>query len=259
MTEIKLFHGDCLDILDTVEEHSVSLILTDLPYGVLNKDNEGARWDSVIPLKPLWTKLLRILKPGVAILLFAQGMFTAELMKSNPKMWRYNLIWDKCATTGFLNAKRMPLRRHEDICVFYKTLPTYNPQMSKCEPHERNHSRGRLTKQPTNRCYGDFKGAPSLITDEKYPTSIITVQKKHKNGEWYHPTEKPVPLLEYLIRTYSNEGDTVLDATMGSGSTMVACVNTLRGGIGIELEEQYFSIAQKRVNEAIRDKAEKLF
>jgi DNA modification methylase len=143
--------------------------------------------------------------------------------------------------------------------VFYKTLPTYNPQMSKCEPHERNHSRGNLSKKPTNRCYGDFKGAQSLITDEKYPTSIITVPKKHKNGEWYHPTEKPVPLLEYLIRTYSNEKDTVLDATMGSGSTMVACVNTLRGGIGIELEEQYFSIAQKRVNEAIRDKAEKLF
>jgi site-specific DNA-methyltransferase (adenine-specific)/modification methylase len=186
-------------------------------------------------------------------------MFTARLMMSNPKMWRYNLIWDKVGKTGFLNANRMPLRQHEDICVFYDRQPTYHPQMVKCEPHKRNHSRGNNHAPCKNSCYGSFVETPTIITDEKFPGSIITIPKEHKNGSFYHPTQKSVALLEYLIRTYSNEGDTVLDATMGSGSTMVACVNTLRRGIGIELNDEYFAIAEKRVREAKAEISSRLF
>jgi DNA modification methylase len=179
-------------------------------------------------------------------------MFTAQLMMSNTKLWRYNLVWDKVAKNGFLNANRMPLRQHEDICVFYKTLPTYNPQMAKCEPHKRNHSKGNMVKPNKNSCYGKFVEVPTKITDEKYPTSIITISKEHKTGYFFHPTQKPVALLEYLIRTYTNEGDTVLDNTMGSGSTMIACINTNRNGIGIELNEDYFKIAQNRVKNTLQ-------
>jgi site-specific DNA-methyltransferase (adenine-specific)/modification methylase len=196
---------------------------------------------------------------GGAILLFAQGMFTAKLMMSNPTMWRYNLIWDKMAKTGFLNANRMPLRQHEDICVFYDKLPTYNPQMVRCEPHKRNHSKGNSHEPSQNSCYGTFVETPTIISDEKFPSSIISIPKDHKNGCFFHPTQKSVALLEYLIKTYSNEGDTVLDATMGSGSTMVACVNTGREGIGIEMQPKYYDIAVKRVNDAEFDKHSRLF
>jgi DNA modification methylase len=237
---IDLRRGDCFEILPTIEDKSVDLILTDLPYEVLNKANENATWDKMLPLDKLWVEFKRVIKSGGAILLFSQGMFTAKLMMSNPTWWRYNLIWDKVASTGFLNANRMPLRRHEDICVFYDKLPTYNPQMEKCEPHKRNHSKGNNHKPSLNSCYGSFVETPTIISDEKFPTSIISISKEHKNGNFYHPTQKAVPLLEYLIKTYSNEGDTVLDATMGSGSTMVACLNTNRSGIGIELEQKFF-------------------
>jgi DNA modification methylase len=213
----------------------------------------------MLPLDKLWVEFKRVIKSGGAILLFSQGMFTAKLMMSNPTWWRYNLIWDKVASTGFLNANRMPLRRHEDIFVFYDKLPTYNPQMEKCEPHKRNHSKGNNHKPSLNSCYGSFVETPTIISDEKFPTSIISISKEHKNGNFYHPTQKAVPLLEYLIKTYSNEGDTVLDATMGSGSTMVACLNTNRSGIGIELEQKFFCIAEKRVKEAARDKESRFF
>jgi DNA modification methylase len=256
---IDLRHGDCLEILPTIEDKSVDMILTDLPYEVLNKGNEHAAWDKMLPLDKLWTEFKRVIKSGGAIILFSQGMFTAKLMMSNPTWWRYNLIWDKVASTGFLNANRMPLRRHEDICVFYDKLPTYNPQMSRCEPHKRNHSRGNNHKPGVNSCYGSFVETPTIISDEKFPTSIISIPKEHKNGSFYHPTQKAVPLLEYLIKTYSNEGETILDATMGSGSTMVACVNTGRNGIGIELNDKYFAIAEKRVKAAEFDKLSRLF
>jgi site-specific DNA-methyltransferase (adenine-specific)/modification methylase len=245
--------------MPTLQENSVDMVLTDLPYEVLNKGNQHAQWDKMLPMNELWQCLNRVTKSGGAILLFSQGMFTAKLMMSNPQMWRYNLIWDKVAKTGFLNANRMPLRQHEDICVFYDKLPTYNPQMIKCAPHQRNHGRGSMKGNPTNRCYGEFIDLPAVISDEKFPTSIISIPKEHKNGSFYHPTQKAVPLLEYLIKTYSNEGDTILDATMGSGSTMVACVNTNRNGIGIELEDKYFAIAQQRVKQAKLDKRQNLF
>ena len=242
-----IYLGDCLEIMPYIPDKSIDMILADLPYGCLNKLNKAAQWDCQIPLLPLWTHYRRIIKDNGAIVLFAQGMFTAELMKSNPKMWRYNLVWDKVAKNGFLNAKKMPLRQHEDICVFYKKLPTYNPQMTKCEPHKRNHSKGNMKKPQKNSCYGAFVELPTIISDEKYPTSIIKVAKEHAVGKFYHPTQKPVALCEYLIKTYTNEGETVLDNCMGSGTTAVACINTNRNYIGIEKELKYFEIAKKRI------------
>ena len=252
--EIQLYHGDCLKLMENIPDKSIDMILCDLPYGVLNRSNPKAKWDSVIPFEELWKGYLRIIKDNGAIVLFGSGMFTADLMTSQRKLWRYNLIWDKVQKTGFLNANRMPLRQHEDICVFYKKLPTYNPQMTMCEPHKRNHSRWDMKRQPMNSCYGIFVGTPTIMSDQKFPTSILSVTREHQNSRYFHPTQKPVSLLETLIRTYTNEGDTVLDNCMGSGSTGVACINTGRQFIGMEIEEEYFKNSEIRINEALKKK-----
>ena len=256
---IDLIQGDCLEKMQDIKDKSIDMILCDLPYEVLNKGNKHAQWDKMLPLDELWKQYERIIKDNGAIVLFCQGMFTAKLMMSNEKLWRYNLIWDKVAPTGFLNANRMPLRCHEDISVFYKSLPTYNPQMQKCEPHKRNHSKGNLCTPHKNNCYGSIVETPTIISDEKFPKSIITISKEHCNGKFFHPTQKPIALLEYLIKTYTNEKEMVLDNTMGSGSTMVACVNTDRYGIGIELDKNYYEIAKQRVKDAIEEKESRLF
>ena len=247
--DIKIYNECCLTGMERIPDNTVDCVICDLPYGVLNKGNKEAKWDAQIPLGPLWEQYERICKKNAAIILFGQGMFTAKLMMSNPKMWRYNLVWDKNSPTGFLNANRMPLRSHEDICVFYKKLPVYHPQKEKCGIGNRNHSRGNIEQPKTNRCYGKFKEYPSVISDEKYPKSIIHIPKEHSTGKFYHPTQKPVSLLKYLIKTYTNEGDTVLDNCMGSGSTGVACVSTLRNFIGFEKEKKYFDISFKRLCE----------
>lgn len=248
---ITLIHQDCLIAMRDIPDKSIDMILCDLPYGTLNKNNPNAKWDNIIPFDKLWKEYERVIKDNGAIVLFAQGMFTAHLMTSNPKLWRYNLVWDKVLTSGFLNAKRMPLRSHEDICVFYKQLPTYNPQMQEGKPL---HSKGSSYKEKelTNNCYGslgatddDRKGST-----EKYPTSIARFQKPHPSIA-VHPTQKSVELCEWIIKTYTNERDTVLDSCMGSGTTGVACVNTNRCFIGIELDINYYSIAQKRINQLI--------
>lgn len=247
----RLINGDCLVEMQNIPDKSIDMILCDLPYGVLNKGNKEAQWDREILLSDLWVQYSRIIKDNGAVVLFAQGVFTAKLMMSNPRMWRYNLIWDKVnRPTGFLNANRCPLRIHEDIVVFYRKQPTYNPQFS---VGEKSHSRGKCGNGQgaggKNRCYGEFKQTEAVLTNEKYPNSIIRIEKEHKN--FYHPTQKPVALLEYLIRTYTNEGDVVLDNTMGSGSTGVACVNTGRDFIGIELNKEYFEIASRRIADAL--------
>lgn len=249
MPQYEIYNEDCLEGMKRISSHTVDCVVCDLPYGVLSKGNKKAGWDIQIPLEPLWKQYERICKENAAIILFGQGMFTAKLMMSNPKMWRYNLIWDKNSPTGFLNANRMPLRSHEDICVFYKKLPTYHPQKEKCGIGNRNHSRGNIEQPKTNRCYWKFKEYPSVISDEKFPKSIIHIPKEHSTGKFYHPTQKPVALLEYLIKTYTNEGDTVLDNCMGSGSTGVASVSTLRNFIGFEKEKKYFDISFKRLCE----------
>lgn len=243
---ITLWNGDCLKLMSNISDNSIDMILCDLPYGVLNKSNPNAKWDCVIPFDELWGQYLRIIKDNGAIVLFGSGMFTADLMESQRRIWRYNLIWDKISKTGFLNSKKMPLRQHEDICVFYKKLPTYNPQMIKDKPHKRNH--GAMKRlEITNNCYGNWKEIPTEISDEYFPTSIISIGKDSFDRSSYHPTQKPVKLLEWLIKTYTNEGDIVLDNCCGSGSTGVACMNTNRRFIGMELDEKYLQIAKERL------------
>ena len=249
----RLLHGDCLALLPSIPDGCAELIVCDLPYGILNKDAEGGKWDSQIPLEPLWREFLRVTKPNAAIILFAQGMFTAQLMMSQPKLWRYNLIWDKCRSSGFLNANRMPLRSHEDICVFYRELPVYNPQMTPAEKGRESHTRGKAQTaeagERTNRCYGSFGGVPDGDLTMKFPNSILRFPRPHCTGN--HPTEKSVDLCRWLIRSYSNPGDTVLDPTMGSGTTGVAAVLEDRDFVGIEREEKYFAVASRRIEEAL--------
>lgn len=258
--KMKLIHGDCLIEMRNIPDKSVDAIICDLPYSVLNKGNKSAQWDNIIPFEPLWKQYERVIKDNGAIVLFAQGMFTAQLMMSNPKLWRYNLIWDKKRATGFLNANRMPMRYHEDIVVFYKKLPTYNPQMEDLNGREPNHTQGNGDHNDKNQCYGKTRRMyDSVITDKKHPRSIIAIPAIHCNEDQSHPTQKPISLMEYLIKTYTNEGESVLDNTMGSGTTGVACVNTNRDFIGIEKEKEYYDIACERIAKAQIENAERLF
>ena len=241
----KIYLGDCLELMKEIPDKSINCIICDLPYEVLNKNNANVQWDRIIPFEQLWGQYERVTKDNAAIILFAQGMFTAKMMMSKPTLWRYNLIWQKGGRcSGFLNAKKMPLREHEDIVVFYRKLPTYNPQMTKCEPHKRNHSRGRQEKEHTNRCYGNFGKSDDIITDLKYPKSILNFKRPHPQ---VHPTQKPVSLIQYLIRTYSNEGDTILDNCMGCGTTAIACIREKRNFIGFELNTEYYAVCRKRI------------
>ena len=241
MSNIELYQGDCLEVMKNIEDESVDLILCDLPYGITARN----KWDIVIPFNKLWKQYNRVIKNNGAIVLFGSGMFTSSLMQSNSKMWRYNLVWHKTAPTGFLNANRMPLRAHEDIVVFYKSLPIYNPQKTK--GHERKVSKAehKVNSKKTDD-YGEH-GLTTYDSTERYPTSVLTFSTDKQKAA-LHPTQKPVALLEWLIKTYTNEGEIVLDNCMGSGSTGVACVNTNRNFIGIELDEHYFNIAKERIN-----------
>lgn len=242
----ELYHGDCLEVMKNIEDKSVDMILCDLPYGVTSKN----KWDTIIPYEPLWKEYKRIIKDNGAIILFGQDKFTARTMLSNEKMHRYNLIWNKVLTSGFLNANRMPLREHEDIMVFYKKLPTYNPQFTEGKPLHGMGEKFKKIKNDNNN-YNDFNSCnnPSANREgdtKKYPKSILTFTRKH-SSKMLHPTEKPVELLEYLIKTYSNENDVILDNCMGSGGTGVACLKTNRNFIGIELDKGYFNIAKERI------------
>lgn len=242
---INLILGNCLEKMKDIPDGSVDMVLCDLPYGVTRGKN-----DIIIPFEPLWKEYKRITKPNAAIVLFGQGLFYVDLVNSNRKMFRYDLSWNKVLVSGFLNAKRMPLRQHEQIAVFYREQPTYNPQMSKGKPL---HGMGKayMTKERVNNNYGKFTTIEQTRagSTEKYPTSVLTFKKSHPSVA-KHPTEKPVNLLEWLIKTYTNEGEVVLDNTMGSGSTGVAAVNTGRKFIGIELDEKAFHTAQERIFEA---------
>ena len=205
MTLDTIYNQDCLIGMKDLPNASIDCIITDLPYGVLNRSNASAQWDCIIPFEPMWEQFLRVAKHDAPIILFAQGMFTAQLMLSQPKIWRYNLVWDKGRPTGFLNANRMPMRIHEDICIFYRDMPVYNPQMTQAAPHARNHGRGSGNHVNKNQCYGQWCELRSTISDEKYPVSIIKIPKEHK-ADTFHPTQKPVALLRYLIRTYTKSG-----------------------------------------------------
>jgi len=244
MSNIQLFNGDCLEVMKQIPNESIDMICCDLPYGTTqNKD------DIIIPFEPLWNEYERIIKENGCIALFAQGLFYVDLVNSNRKLFRYDLVWDKVLTSGFLNAKRMPLRQHEQIAIFYKKLPIYNPQFTEGKPL---HGKGKsyMNKELKNQNYGQFHAIEDLRkgSTEKYPTSILRFPKPHPSVA-KHRTEKSIECLEWLIKTYTNEGNIVLDNCMGAGSCGIACKNTNRDFIGIELDENYFNIAKERINE----------
>ena len=247
-----IYNMDCLEGMKMIPDGSVDAVICDLPYGVLNSESEGGSWDAVIPFEPMWDEYRRITKPTSPIVLFAQGMFTADLMQSNRKMWRYNLVWDKVRATGFLNANRMPLRNHEDICVFYRQLGTYNPQMEALNGRERNHPQGHGNHVEKNSCYGKVGRINPTYEDKKHPRSIIVKQAVHCNEGQFHPTQKPIDLLRYLVLTYTNPDDVVLDNTCGSGTTCLAAALEGRHYIGFELNKDYYDKAVKRIKDETR-------
>lgn len=228
----KLLQGDCLELMENIPDKSIDMILCDLPYGTTKN-----KWDSVIDLESLWGGYRRIIKDNGAIVLFAQTPFDKVLGNSNLKMLKYEWIWEKHMATGHLNAKKMPMKAHENILVFYKKLPIYNPQFTEGKPYIVN--RGNDSSN-----YGKQRATTTINNGFRYPRDIVKF--KH-DKEKLHPTQKPVELLEYLIKTYTNENMLVLDNCMGSGSTGIACLNTNRRFIGIELDENYFQIAQDRI------------
>lgn len=250
----KIYNMDCLVGMQQIPDKSVDAIICDLPYATLHKGNPNTAWDREIPMQPLWDQYRRIIKDNGAIILFGQNKFSAHLIVAAEDIYRYSLVWDKERTTGFLNANRMPLRQHEDILVFYKKLPTYNPQMVVGKP---NHSRGGGKHKFTNNCYGKYSEHNEHTYDRvkrtdptrpglKFPSSIIRIQKEHETTV-FHPTQKAVALIQYLIRTYTNEGDLVLDNCMGSGTTAVAAIREHRHFIGFETSPKFYNIAQKRI------------
>lgn len=245
MLEInKIYNEDCLEGMKKIDDKSVDMICTDLPYGVTQNKS-----DIIIPFKPLWEQYERIIKDNGAIVLFGQGIFYIDLVNSNRKLFRYDLIWDKCLSSGFLNAKRMPLRQHEQIAIFYKKLPTYNPQFTEGKPL---HSKGNSykNKEIKNQNYGEFNTTDDTRagSTQKYPTSIIRFQKPHPSIA-KHRTEKSIELLEWLIKTYTNPGDLVLDSCAGSCTTAIAALNTGRNYICFEKNKDIFEVGSKRVAE----------
>lgn len=235
---IQLRQGDCLELMRGIPDGSVDMVLCDLPYGTTRN-----RWDTVIPFGPLWEQYHRIVRPDGAVCLFAQMPFAAALVMSNPREFRYEWVWQKSNKTGFLNAKRRPLKEHESILVFSRRTPVYHPQMVSGKNHARARGEGSAN-------YGRYHSALSHSI-EYYPGDIISFKCIfHTHESQYHPTQKPVALLEYLIKTYTEAGETVLDNCMGSGSAGVACVHTGRRFVGIELEPEYFAVAENRIGAA---------
>ena len=251
---MKLYKGDCLEVMKGIETGSIDAIITDPPYGTT-----ACKWDSVIDFDLMWEQLNRIIKPNGAIVLFGSEPFSSALRMSNIKNYRYDWVWNKVRGTGFLNANKMPIKKHEIISIFYKKLPTYNKQM---QPRDANsHSLGSVENYTKNRkknknsVYG-MTGIEHAVVNEikdyslKNPDTILKFSSGNNVGKSkkLHPTQKPIALMEYLIKTYTNENETVLDFTMGSGSTGVAAKNLNRRFIGIEQDEKYFDIATKRIN-----------
>lgn len=291
MLEINnIYNQECLSGMANIKDKSIDMVLADLPYlttqnswesliplndyveiNVKNKltvfyqdafflysyknnisFNDAALYWSKNSKKGLWSSFDRIVKDDGAIILTADGSFTAKLMSSNLKMFKYKLIWNKISTTGFLNAKRMPLRQHEDILVFYKKPPVYNPKMEirgkpriKGGYHNKREGTGDM-------CYGEFK-SQTTMSNEYYPTSIINISNANQANKM-HPTQKPVELFKYLIETYSKEGDIILDTCMGSGTTAIAAIESNRNFIGFELDLDYFNYSEKRIVESIKNK-----
>lgn len=259
----QVIQGDCLEVMPNIPDKSIDMILCDLPYGTTQN-----KWDSVIDLKKLWAEYTRIIKDKGAIVLTAQGLFTAKLIISNESWFKYKIVWIKSKSTNFLNAKKQPLRKHEDICVFYKNQPTYNPQMTKGESYDKG-----IRKDQYTGSYGDFKPCHVQSNGQRYPNDVVCYEEQdiedfvyfktaESEGEVYHPTQKPIELGRYLIRTFSNPGDTILDNACGSGSFLVAAALEGRNYIGIEKNQNallhkvksidYIKVCNDRINEISR-------
>lgn len=233
----KIILGDCLEVMKDIPDKSVDMILCDLPYGTT-----ACKWDSIIPFEPLWEQYERVIKDNGAIVLTAAQPFTSALVMSNLKLFKYDWVWKKPKGTGHLNAKKQPMRDKEDILVFYKRQPTYNPQMVKGEPYQSKSGKSQYEG------YGKDKRMGNNNNGLRYPKQVIEFGVVERNT--VHPTQKPVALFEYLIKTYTNEGDIVLDNCVGSGTTAIAAHNTGRFFIGIEKEPKYVEIARRRVEQA---------
>lgn len=245
---IYLMRGDCLDLMAKIPDGSVDMILCDLPYGTT-----ACKWDTVIPFDALWAHYKRVIKSNGAIVLFGSEPFSSLLRVSNLKKYRYDWTWDKVTARGHLVAKKRPMAQSECISVFYASAPTYNPQMVK-RPQDKIEVR-KTTEYARTEIMGGISNAPSnRVYDEWYPKTIITMSNAGSSVKSVHPTQKPVALCEYLIRTYTNEGDTVMDNCMGSGTTGISCVNTNRKFIGIERDDKYFRIACDRISDAKANK-----
>ncbi|SAE91127.1 methylase [Enterobacter cloacae] len=236
MSGVILHNADCFDVFPSIADGSVDLVLTDIPYG-----NTQCKWDSVLDLQMMWEHLYRIAKPSAAIILFSAQPFTSVLVASNLRDWRTEWVWEKGNATGFLNAKKQPLRAHENIEVFYRRQPTYNPQMT--EGHERKTSK---RKSVNSECYGKALSLTEYDSTKRYPRDVQFFSSDKQKGN-FHPTQKPVSLMRYLIETYSNAGEAVLDFTMGSGTTGVACIDTRRNFIGIEKDKEIYQVACTRM------------
>lgn len=233
---IKLYHGDCLDIMPTLPEHSIDAIIADIPYGTTK-----CKWDVIIPLDQMWNNIKRLIKPNGIAVLFGLQPFTSVLISSNIKNYKHMWVWEKTRATNFTSAKKQPMTYHEDILVFYGNK--YKPIMVDGEPYHT-----RICKRSKVGENDPIISSSKILRTKRYPSSIIKFKSMYQQRR-LHNTQKPIALMEYLIRTYTNEGETVLDFTMGSGSTGVAAKNTNRSFIGIEKDEAYFNIAKSRIDE----------
>ncbi|MCY4657870.1 MAG: site-specific DNA-methyltransferase [Gammaproteobacteria bacterium] len=235
-----LYEGDCLQVMSSIPDHSIDMVLCDLPYGTTQN-----KWDSVIPLSALWEHYRRIIKPRGVIVLFSQGIFTAKLILSNEEWFRYKFVWVKSKPTNFLNARRQPLRQHEDICIFYKRQPDYRPVMSSGEPYDKGVRKAQYTGS-----YGDFKPVQVKSNGQRFPTDTLYCKtaESESGGRVWHPTQKPVALGRYLIRLFTGKGHTVLDNAFGSGSFLVAAALEERNYIGIEQNKEVHLFKESRID-----------
>ncbi len=246
----RITQGDCLEVMKEIPDKSVDMILCDLPYGTT-----ACKWDSIIPFDEMWEQYERVIKGNGAIVLTAAQPFTSALIMSNPKMFKYDWVWKKPRGTGHLNAKKQPMRDKEDILVFYKKQPTYNPQFEKGEPYSAlKGGKNSKVSEKGETTYGKFMNGAEFRNDNsgfRYPKQVLEFGVVERGT--LHPTQKPVRLFEYLIKTYTNENEIVLDNCIGSGTTAIAALNTGRFFIGIEKEPEYVEIANKRIEAVMAD------
>ena len=233
-----LFEGDCLDILPRFPDGCIDMVLCDLPYGMTQN-----KWDSIIPLEPLWAQYRRILKPRGVVALTAHGLFTAKVILSNADWFKYKIVWEKSKPTNFLNAKKQPLRKHEDICIFYHRQPVYNPQMGNGVAYDKG-----VRKNQLSGCYGDFQPARVHSDGARYPTDVVYFKTAESEGPVWHPTQKPVELGRYLVRTFTDPGALILDNAFGSGSFLVAAALEGRRYVGIERNADVQLFKRERID-----------